>query len=176
MPTAKHFLKRHCWHRFRLILMMVQFSILRHFLYWMFCWMLRRKNPCTSTPPPKVTLGINIFMVAFIYLLDSKGDFSLMWTIWLRIILRCFKEAFILFFFLSGCEFCDQISSRHVEGLLFLSFSFFFIWHSFNWQCWVFFSARVTFEFSLILCNISKIIYIFFLCWKIWHTFLLMTF
>lgn len=33
MPTAKHFLKRHCWHRFLLILMMVQFSILRHFLY-----------------------------------------------------------------------------------------------------------------------------------------------
>lgn len=48
MPTARHFLKRHCWQRLRLILMMVQFSIFRHFLYWMFCWMLLRKKPCGS--------------------------------------------------------------------------------------------------------------------------------
>lgn len=37
MPTDRHFLKRHCWQRFRLILMMVQVSFFRHFLYWMFC-------------------------------------------------------------------------------------------------------------------------------------------
>lgn len=36
---------------------MEQFSFLRHFLYWMFCWMLRRKKPCgagggvTQDPP-----------------------------------------------------------------------------------------------------------------------------
>lgn len=27
---------------------MVQFSIFRHFLYWMFCWMLLLKKPCTD--------------------------------------------------------------------------------------------------------------------------------
>lgn len=45
MPTSRHFLKRHCWHRFLLMRMMGQFSFLRHFLYWMFCWILRRKKP-----------------------------------------------------------------------------------------------------------------------------------
>ena len=45
IPTDRHFLKRHCWQRLRLILMMVHVSFFRHFLYWMFCWMLRRKKP-----------------------------------------------------------------------------------------------------------------------------------
>lgn len=45
MPTSRHFLKRHCWQRLRLMRTMEQFSFFRHFLYWMFCWMLRRKNP-----------------------------------------------------------------------------------------------------------------------------------
>lgn len=45
MPTIRHFLKRHCWQRLRLILMMGQLSFLRHFLYWMFCWMLLLKKP-----------------------------------------------------------------------------------------------------------------------------------
>lgn len=58
MPTSRHFLKRHCWQRLRLMRTMEQFSFLRHFLYWMFCWMLRRKKPCGagggchSGPPP----------------------------------------------------------------------------------------------------------------------------
>lgn len=46
MPTSRHFLKRHCWQRLRLMRTIEQFSFLRHFLYWMFCWMLRRKKPC----------------------------------------------------------------------------------------------------------------------------------
>lgn len=46
MPTERHFLKRHCWQRLRLMRMMEQFSFFRHLLYWMFCWMLRRKKPC----------------------------------------------------------------------------------------------------------------------------------
>ncbi len=33
MPTSRHFLKRHCWHRFLLMRMMGQLSFLRHFLY-----------------------------------------------------------------------------------------------------------------------------------------------
>lgn len=45
MPTERHFLKRHCWQRFRLMRTMEQFSFFRHLLYWMFCWMLRRKKP-----------------------------------------------------------------------------------------------------------------------------------
>lgn len=45
IPTSRHFLKRHCWQRFRLIRMMGQLSFLRHFLYWMFCWMLLLKKP-----------------------------------------------------------------------------------------------------------------------------------
>lgn len=45
IPTERHFLKRHCWQRLRLMRMMVQVSFLRHFLYWMFCWMLRLKKP-----------------------------------------------------------------------------------------------------------------------------------
>lgn len=49
IPTIKHFLKRHCWQRFLLILMMGQLSFLRHFLYWMFCWMLLLKKPCVFT-------------------------------------------------------------------------------------------------------------------------------
>lgn len=58
MPTSRHFLKRHCWQRLRLMRTMEQFSFFRHFLYWMFCWMLRRKNPCGApgghwrSPPP----------------------------------------------------------------------------------------------------------------------------
>lgn len=46
MPTERHFLKRHCWQRLRLMRTMEQFSFFRHLLYWMFCWMLRRKKPC----------------------------------------------------------------------------------------------------------------------------------
>lgn len=49
IPTIRHFLKRHCWQRFLLILMMGQLSFLRHFLYWMFCWMLLLKKPCVFT-------------------------------------------------------------------------------------------------------------------------------
>lgn len=45
MPTERHFLKRHCWQRLRLMRTMEQFSFFRHFLYWMFCWMLLRKKP-----------------------------------------------------------------------------------------------------------------------------------
>lgn len=45
MPTERHFLKRHCWQRLRLMRTMEQFSFFRHLLYWMFCWMLRRKKP-----------------------------------------------------------------------------------------------------------------------------------
>ena len=45
IPTMRHFLKRHCWQRFLLILMMGQLSFLRHFLYWMFCWILLLKKP-----------------------------------------------------------------------------------------------------------------------------------
>ncbi|KAK0131429.1 hypothetical protein N1851_033881 [Merluccius polli] len=46
IPTIRHFLKRHCWQRLRLLRMMGQPSFFRHFLYWMFCWMLRLKKPC----------------------------------------------------------------------------------------------------------------------------------
>lgn len=49
MPTSRHFLKRHCWQRLRLMRTIEQFSFLRHFLYWMFCWMLRRKKPCGAS-------------------------------------------------------------------------------------------------------------------------------
>lgn len=45
IPTDRHFLKRHCWQRFLLILTMLQLSFFTHFLYWMFCWMLRLKKP-----------------------------------------------------------------------------------------------------------------------------------
>lgn len=48
MPTERHFLKRHCWQRLRLMRTMEQFSFFRHLLYWMFCWMLRRKKPCRT--------------------------------------------------------------------------------------------------------------------------------
>lgn len=45
IPTARHFLNRHCWQRFRFMRMIVQFSDFMHFLYWIFCWMLLRKKP-----------------------------------------------------------------------------------------------------------------------------------
>ncbi len=45
IPTDKHFLKRHCWQRLRLIRTIVQLSVFRHFLYWIFCWMLLLKKP-----------------------------------------------------------------------------------------------------------------------------------
>lgn len=45
MPTERHFLKRHCWQRLRLMRTMEQFSFFRHRLYWIFCWILRRKKP-----------------------------------------------------------------------------------------------------------------------------------
>lgn len=36
MPTERHFLKRHCWQRLRLMRTMEQFSFFRHRLYWIF--------------------------------------------------------------------------------------------------------------------------------------------
>lgn len=49
IPTDRHFLKRHCWHLFLFILMIEQLLFFKHFLYWMFCWMLLLKNPCKQT-------------------------------------------------------------------------------------------------------------------------------
>ncbi len=46
IPTDEHFLKRHCWQRLRFIRTIVQLSVFRHFLYWIFCWMLLLKKPC----------------------------------------------------------------------------------------------------------------------------------
>ena len=34
------------WHLFRLTRMMLHCWFLRHGRYWIFCWILRRKNPC----------------------------------------------------------------------------------------------------------------------------------
>lgn len=44
MFTERYFLKRYCWQRFRLMRTMEQFLFFRYFLYWMFCWMFRRKK------------------------------------------------------------------------------------------------------------------------------------
>lgn len=46
MPTAMHFFSLQYWHRFLLILRMLHCWFLLHGLYWIFCWMLRRKKPC----------------------------------------------------------------------------------------------------------------------------------
>lgn len=46
MPTAMHFFSRQYWQRLRLIRNMEHCWFLVHGLYWIFCWMLRRKKPC----------------------------------------------------------------------------------------------------------------------------------
>lgn len=46
MPTAMHFLSLQYWHLFLLILRMEHCWFFVQGLYWIFCWMLRRKKPC----------------------------------------------------------------------------------------------------------------------------------
>lgn len=48
MPTAMHFFNLQYWHRLRLILRMEHCWFLVQGLYWIFCWMERRKKPCGS--------------------------------------------------------------------------------------------------------------------------------
>ncbi|KAJ2952723.1 hypothetical protein O0L34_g7070 [Tuta absoluta] len=48
MPTAMHFFNRQYWHRFLLILRMEHCWFLVQGLYWIFCWMERRKKPWGS--------------------------------------------------------------------------------------------------------------------------------
>ncbi len=46
IPTAIHFFSLQYWHLLRLIRNMEHCWFFVHGLYWIFCWMLRRKNPC----------------------------------------------------------------------------------------------------------------------------------
>lgn len=46
IPTAMHFFNRQYWHRFLFILKIEHCWFLVHGLYWIFCCMERRKNPC----------------------------------------------------------------------------------------------------------------------------------
>lgn len=46
IPTAMHFFRRQYWQRLRLILKIEHCWFLVQGLYWIFCWMLRRKKPC----------------------------------------------------------------------------------------------------------------------------------
>lgn len=48
MPTAMHFFNRQYWHRLRLTLWIIHCWFLVHGLYWIFCWMERRKKPCNE--------------------------------------------------------------------------------------------------------------------------------
>lgn len=48
MPKARHFCRRQCWQRFRLVRSIRQFLWREHEYMALFCW-LRRKNPCTGT-------------------------------------------------------------------------------------------------------------------------------
>lgn len=45
MPTAMHFLSLQYWHRFLLMRRIEHCWFLVQGRYWIFCWMLRRKNP-----------------------------------------------------------------------------------------------------------------------------------
>lgn len=45
IPTAIYFFSLQYWHRLRLILSIEHCWFLVHGLYWIFCWILRRKNP-----------------------------------------------------------------------------------------------------------------------------------
>lgn len=46
MPRARHFCKRQCWQRLRLVRSIRQFLWREHEYMALFCW-LRRKKPCT---------------------------------------------------------------------------------------------------------------------------------
>jgi len=49
IPTEMHFFRRQYWQRLRLIRWMAHCWFLVHGRYWIFCWMLRRKNPCNES-------------------------------------------------------------------------------------------------------------------------------